>query len=278
VSTDPPTWQVLGRTAKPARKRINQDCYGWRALPGGAGIAMAVADGHGSAGHPRSDTGAQLAVAAFLDAAVALGASLELDLSPEQAKIRAEEYLPGDLVRDWRKRAEDDLAENPMGEDERDLEATPVLYGTTLIGAMITGQLVLGWQIGDGDLCLLAADGQVSTPLRYPLENLGDETDSLCSDDAQRLVHTHCAWSPGAEPPALVVLSTDGLSKSFDSFDGYLDFVCGVYQRIARDGEGKVGEDMQGWLEQASSYSGDDTTLVAAWPDRRSAGPEGQSP
>ena len=248
-------------------------------MPGGTGIAMAVADGHGSAGHPRSDTGAQLAVTAFLDAAVEFGASLELDLMPEQVEVHVKIDLPRDLVREWRKRAEDDLAKNPIGENERDLEATPVLYGTTLIGAMITGRLVLGWQIGDGDLCLVAADGQAVTPLRHPLENLGDETDSLCSDDAQHLVRTYCPPSPGSEPPALVALSTDGLSNSFDSFDGDPDFVRGVYQRIARDGEDKVGEDMQGWLEQASSYSGDDTTLVAAWQGRRrSAGPEGQSP
>jgi len=76
----------------------------------------------------------------------------------------------------------------------------------------------------------------------------------------------------------LIALSTDGLSKSFVSFDGYLDFVRGVYQRIIRDGQERVGDDMQGWLEQASSYSGDDTTLVAAWQDHLGTGPEGQPP
>jgi Protein phosphatase 2C len=278
VSADPPSWQVLAKTVKAARKHVNQDCHGWQVFPDGTGIALAVADGHGSAAHPRSDTGAQLAVEAFLRTAAGLGVSLEPDLPLKQAKMRAEEYLPRNLAREWRERVEDDLAKNPVGEAERGLAATPVLYGTTLVGAMITGELVLGWQIGDGDLCLVTPEGQASTPLRRYLETLGDETDSLCSDDAQRLFHFY--WGPASafEPPALIVLSTDGLSKSFVSFDGYLDFVRGVYQRIIHDGQERVGGDMQGWLEQASSYSGDDTTLVAAWPDRGGAGPEGQSP
>ena len=278
MTADPLAWQVLARTAKAARKHVNQDFYDWQVFPDGTGIALAVADGHGSAAHPRSDTGAQLAVEAFLRAAGDLGASLEPDLPLKQAKIRAEEYLPRNLVREWRERVDDDLANNPVGEAEHGLAATSVLYGTTFVGAMITGQLVLGWQIGDGDLCLVTLGGQASTPLRRYLETLGDETDSLCSDDAQRLFHFY--WGPASafEPPALIALSTDGLSKSFVSFDGYLDFVRGVYQRIIRDGQERVGDDMQGWLEQASSYSGDDTTLVAAWRDRLGTGPEGQPP
>ena len=269
MSTDAAAWQVLARTAKAARKNVNQDRHGWTVFADGTGIAVAVADGHGSAAHPRSDTGAQLAVDAFLHAAAEFRAALEPDLPLKQVKIRAEEYIPRNLVRDWRERAEDDLAKTPVGEGEHNLAATPVLYGTTLIGVMITDKLVLGWQIGDGDLCLVTPDGQATTPLRNPSEALGDETDSLCSDDAQRLVRTYWAPSPAIDPPALIALSTDGLSKSFVSFDGYLEFISGVYQRITHDSEGKVSEDLQGWLEQASSYSGDDTTLVAAWQGRR---------
>jgi serine/threonine protein phosphatase PrpC len=273
VSTGTAAWQVLARTAKAARKNVNQDRYGSNVFPGG--IALAVADGHGSAAHPRSDTGAQLAVDAFLSAVDEFRAGLQPDLSLKQLKVRAEDYLPRNLVREWRQRIEDDLAKNPVDRYEHNLPATPLLYGTTLIGAMITDSLVLGWQIGDGDLCLVTPEGQAATPLRNPSDALGDETDSLCSDDAQRLVRIFWGPTPALETPALIALSTDGLSKSFVSFGGYLDFITGVYQRI-RDGEDKVSEHLQGWLEQASSFSGDDTTLIAAWrgsPAR--PGPEG---
>jgi Protein phosphatase 2C len=271
VSTGTATWQVLVGTAKAARKNVNQDYHGWAGFPGG--IALAVADGHGSAAHPRSDTGAQLAVDAFLHVVDEFRAGLRPDLPLRQVKIRAEDYLPRNLVREWRQRTEDDLVKNPLAEGEHDLAATPVLYGTTLIGAMITDGLVLGWQIGDGDLCLITPDGQTATPLRNASDTLGDETDSLCSDDAQLLVRTYWRSAPALETPALIALSTDGLSKSFISFDGYLEFLNGVYERIIHDGEGTVGKDLQGWLEQASSFSGDDATLIAAW-QRPPASPE----
>ena len=277
MSTDIARWQVLGGTARAARKSVNQDRHDWTVFADGADIAMAVADGHGSAAYPRSDAGAQFAVDAFLYTAAEFRAALEPDVPLAQVKVRAEEYFPRNLVHEWRERVGTDLAKNPLREAEQGLEATPVLYGTTLIGAMITGTLVLGWQIGDGDLCLVGADGQVSAPLRNPAETLGDETDSLCSDGAQHLVRTYWAPSPAIDPPALIALSTDGLSKSFVSFEGYQEFVSGVYQRIIHDSAGKVSEDLQGWLEQASSYSGDDTTLVAAWQGSPvNPGPEGR--
>lgn len=269
------TWQVLARTAKAARKNVNQDRHGWTVFPGG--IALAVADGHGSAAHPRSDIGAHLAVQAFLHIVGEFRAGLQPDLPLKQVKIRAEDYLPRNLVHEWRQRTEDDLAKNPVNRGEHDLAATSSLYGTTLIGAMITDTLVLGWQIGDGDLCLITPDGQTATPLRNPTDTLGDETDSLCSDDAQRLVRTYWRPTPAIDAPALIALSTDGLSKSFVSFDGYLEFITGIYQRIIHDDEGKVSENLQDWLEQASSFSGDDATLIAAWQKQPAGpGPEGQ--
>jgi serine/threonine protein phosphatase PrpC len=278
VSTGTAAWQVLARTAKAGRKNVNQDRHGWTVFPDGTGIALAVADGHGSAAHPRSDTGAQLAVDVFLHAVDEFRAGLEPDLPLKQIKIRAEDHLPRNLVREWRQRTEDDLAQNPLAESENNLAATPILYGTTLIGAMITAKLVLGWQIGDGDLCLITREGQADTPLRNLFNTLGDETDSLCSDDAPRLVRTYWGPIPAIDAPALIALSTDGLSKSFVSFDGYLEFIIGVYQRVIHGSEGKVSDDLQDWLEQASSFSGDDATLIVAWqrPPPASPGPEGQ--
>jgi serine/threonine protein phosphatase PrpC len=275
VSTDTTTWQVIANSVKAARKQVNQDWYGSAVFPDGAGMAVAVADGHGSAAHPRSDVGARLAVDAFLQMAAEFRAELRPDLSHKHVKVRAEEYFPRNLVWDWRERVTRHLTENPPGEAEHDLAATIVLYGTTLIGAMVTGSLVLGWQIGDGDLCLISPDGRATAPLRNPADNLGDDTDSLCSDDAQHLVRTYWAPSSAIDPPALIALSTDGLSNSFVSFDGYLEFISGMYQRIAHSD--KVGADLRNWLEQASSYSGDDTTLVAAWRGRPvNPGPEGR--
>lgn len=257
-------WQVLAQTVTGNGKKVNQDRCGSEAHDGGRQVMLSVADGHGSAGHARSDTGAELAVRAFSDAAGRFRASLRPGQSLRQVKARAEDDLPRDVVREWQRRVDADLAARPAGEDP---SAARMLYGTTLIGALITDQLVLGWQVGDGDLCVIDEDGHLATPLRPAATQLGDDTDSLCSQDAEHLMRLY--WAPRAaiRAPVLIALSTDGLSKSFVSFDGYEAFITGVLGILREKGAAAVGEALPGWLGQASSFSGDDATLVLAWRD-----------
>jgi serine/threonine protein phosphatase PrpC len=264
VSATQAGWQVIARTAKGAHKDVNQDCHGWEPYASGTDIALAVADGHGSSAHPRSDVGAKIAVRAFLDTAGRFRASLRSGDPRKQVKLRAEEDLPRNVVREWQQQIGAHLNRHPPTGSGPGTEPGPVLYGSTLIGALITDRLLLGWQLGDGEFCIIGADGQLAAPLREP-GGLGDETDSLCSSDAQRLVRTYWAAEPTAEPPAMIVLSTDGLSKSFVSFDSYLEFIEGVHRLLAAGSAAQVHEQLQGWLERASSFSGDDTTFLAAW-------------
>ncbi|WP_157031915.1 hypothetical protein [Kitasatospora cheerisanensis] len=81
-------------------------------------------------------------------------------------------------------------------------------------------------------------------------------------------MRTH--WSPivgAAEPPGLLLLSTDGLSKSFAEPSGFDGFAAGLYQRLRDDGHAAVVEQLGGWLERAASFSGDDTSVALAWHD-----------
>lgn len=150
------------------------------------------------------------------------------------------------------------------GDAEGDQDLVP--YGSTVIGAVITNRFVLCWQLGDGDVVIVDQDGRPSTPLGRGELDFGDETESLCTKDAWRLVRVH--WAPipvGTEPPALVSLCTDGLSKSFAAPEGFLEFASGVLDRLRAKGTDAVQSDLLSWLTRASSFSGDDSTVAIGW-------------
>ncbi len=181
----------------------------------------------------------------------------------------ARDDFPRALVHEWRSAAlghwdrHRSVADGEASEPEAGEKL--LLYGTTLIGAVLTPWLFVAWQIGDGDLAVVEHDGALLRPLAPAEEDLGDETESLCGAEAWRAVRTH--WAPQfdeARGPRLVVLSTDGLSKSFASADGYREFVVGLDDRLTEEGADGVRAVLPQWLRQASRYSGDDTTLVAA--------------
>ena len=259
-------WSVFGQSATGARKPVNQDKYRWQTFKDDTELALAVADGHGSSAHPRSDTGAELAVTAFLEAAADFRESIQRH-ELRQLKLQAEQDLPRNVVRSWQQRVQEHMGNHPATEHQADEVSPTVLYGTTLVGALITDALVVGWQLGDGDLCFIQADGQVTTPLYRGADALGDQTDSLCSSNAQLLMHTYWRPSPGSDAPVLVAMSTDGLSKSFVSYESYLEFVSGLHNLLKTDGADKVKGEIPGWLQLGSSFSGDDATLIVAWRD-----------
>lgn len=257
-------WNVFGWSAKGAQKPVNQDRYDWQPFEDDTELALAVADGHGSSAHPRSHTGAELAVTVFLEAAADFRASIQRH-ELRQLKLRAAEDLPRNVVRSWQQRVREHMGNHPATDREAEEASPMVLYGTTLVGALITDALLVGWQLGDGDLCFIHADGQVTTPLHQDAGALGDETDSLCSSNAQLLMHTYWRPNPGPDAPVLVAMSTDGLSKSFVSYDSYLEFVSGLHNLLKTDGAEKVKGEIPGWLQKGSSFSGDDATLIVAW-------------
>lgn len=266
-------WETIADSVQGVNKQQNQDWYDCAGTGSGDDpLVLAVADGHGSAVHARSGLGARFAVDRFLLLAAEFGrAARDFHEPGRLARLMtyARDDFPRALVHDWREAA---LAHwdrhRPVADDgarEPEPDEKLVLYGTTLIGAVLTPWLFVAWQIGDGDLAVVEHDGTLRRPLATGDEDLGDETESLCGREAWRAVRTH--WAPvfdEARTPRLVVLSTDGLSKSFASADGYREFVAGLDGRLAAEGSEPVRASLPEWLRQAAQYSGDDTTLAAA--------------
>ncbi|AXI74680.1 protein phosphatase 2C domain-containing protein [Streptomyces bacillaris] len=286
-------WETLGHSVQGVNKQRNQD---WYAAEGSGSasdpLILAVADGHGSAVHARSHIGARCAVDLFVAQARTF-AELARSEGPDGTHSLswlmnyARNELPRQLAAAWQ---ESVLAHWDRNPDTVNPAAEPppkgrklLLYGATLVGAVVTPQLFAAWQLGDGELTVIGADGAVALPLAPAEADLGDETESFCTRHAWQLVRVH--WAPVVAPdrtPRLIVLSTDGLSKSFASDEGFAQFMAGMDQRLAKDGgPDDVREALPGWLAEAARYSGDDTTLVAARrpePDAADHGPAPDEP
>ncbi|MFF9501351.1 PP2C family serine/threonine-protein phosphatase [Streptomyces sp. NPDC014656] len=275
-----PIWETLGTSVMGLGKKLNQD---W-GVAEGTGTAddplvLAVADGHGSVSYPRSDLGARFAADLFAARAREFGALVRPGRLP-RLRDYARYELPERLVRDWQTRVWEHWGRQP-GPEGADAPREDVLrlYGSTLIGAVLAPGLLVAWQLGDGELTVVDEDGRVRLPLAPERAELGDETASLCMRKAWHLVRVH--WEPLPEPdraPRLVALSTDGLSKSFASDEGFTEFAAGLYERLADRGVPGIAEDVPRWLTEASRHSGDDTTLALAHRADRACGASGPDP
>ncbi|MCX5562233.1 PP2C family serine/threonine-protein phosphatase [Streptomyces sp. NBC_00038] len=275
-------WRIHCEHVMGPHKKNYQDDASAELVPGRDAAVLAVADGHGSAAHAYSHVGAQYAVKIFIRLGKEFAERALRSLPLPRLKADAEDRMPRELVRSWqhevlehaRRKAGGPDSTPPAAEGVRQQDLVP--YGTTLIGAVITPGLLVGWQLGDGELAVVDPRGKIRLPLDSGLPELGDETDSLCSRQAWDLMRVH--WSPitaADSSPALVLLSTDGLSKSFVDRQGFQDFVRGTYERLREQGPSAVADDLPKWLAQAAKYSGDDTTVAAAW--RAATGPSGTS-
>ncbi|QDQ14285.1 protein phosphatase 2C domain-containing protein [Streptomyces spectabilis] len=271
-------WALLTGGVKGVGKKYSQDRWAARATADGRAVVLTVADGHGSAAHFRSDLGARWAVEeftacaeAFAHEAVRVGAD-----AAGWPELRAEaRLLPQAVGHRWHRRARfhdssapargASPAQRAAAHRRARARGTPDLaaYGSTLLGAVLTEHTLMCWQLGDGDIVLVDDGGVPHTPLSSG-PDMGDETDSLCEPEPWRKTRTH--WQPitGGPPPA-VLLSTDGLSKSFADHQGFLDFATGVRERAAGQGVAAVQGQLADWLARAAKYSGDDTTLVGAF-------------
>jgi hypothetical protein len=276
-------WELLKGEVKGAAKKYSQDRCTARHVTEGRAVVLAVADGHGSAPHFRSDLGARWAVEEFAVCAQEfVAAAVRYDDEAEQyddkgpwwnalAELRAEaRRLPQLVAHRWYERATLHDCNSPAHGSPQQAPKGPDLtaYGTTLVGAVLTRRLLVCWQLGDGDVVVLDAAGTPYTPL-YTGPDLGDETDSLCAPESWH--RARCHWQPlTSEGPSGVLLSTDGLSKSFTDHQGFLDFAAGVQGRAHELGMPAVRSRLTEWLSHAAQYSGDDTTLVGAF---EAAGP-----
>lgn len=155
---------------------------------------IAVADGHGSSKCPRSDRGSLIAVNTFCTVMknYLLNYGKEKDGLTNLVTFLNREgdmRFAQDICEEWQARVKQSFYKNKDGsvldkEGNTDWKKVYSLYGTTLLGMLITDTFVFSFQIGDGDINYVTAD-EIS-PLVEPEKFLGTETHSLSKLDAWR--------------------------------------------------------------------------------------------
>lgn len=228
----------------------------------GAWTFLAVADGHGSKRHYRSDRGSAFAVATVV--ALLRRATREIEAGAAAAVLSG---LAQNLVEGWRERVEADIRRWPIPEAPGfDSHA---VYGSTCVAAAIGPGCSLFLQIGDGDV--LAASPTVEADRVIPLDPhlVGAGTYSLCQPDAVARTHLRLFTSPHPlASPDFVMVGTDGLSKSYPSDE---DFVS-----VSRHFRGSLRATpldpflvtLEPWLAECSARGSRDDVTVALYSRR----------
>lgn len=242
----------------------------------GPPLLAALSDGHGSARSFRSDTGARFAVSAALAVLAELVRAPRGLFTLHELDRAAHEGLPFEIVRRWREVVDRHLAECPFTDAEwqalesahgpaaqQAVESHPSLaYGATLLAVALTELYTLYFQLGDGDLLTVAEDGITTRPLPRDERLFANETTSLCGEKAGDEARVHFQPNDG-QPPALILLSTDGYANSFRGEADFLQIGPDLLTALEGDGIEPVEANLEGWLEEASrDGSGDDISLI----------------
>jgi serine/threonine protein phosphatase PrpC len=273
-------WSAVGQSVRGAahlRTGLpNQDAIRWLPASGaGPPLILAVSDGHGSAKYFRSHIGSERAV----ETTAWLIQDL-LDGQPDPANLSAikrtaEDRLPQQITRWWKQAVAEHLKQAPLTADElgtleqqegvaarQAIADNPSLaYGATILAVLVAETFILYLQLGDGDILVVAEDGQVSRPLEHDARLFANQTTSLCSTDAWRDVQIRFQ-ALVEPPPALVLLATDGYANSFVNEAAFLQVGTDILEMIRTEGLEAVQESLETWLSEASQAgSGDDITL-----------------
>ena len=235
-------------------------------------MILAVADGHGSVGCPYSKTGSRIAVNVFCYIME------NLYVSYKEAPDQLASYLnrEGDtqvskaIDTEWKRRIAErhrknkrDSAKLPNGED--DLAGVYRLYGTTLLGLLITRNYVFAYQLGDGDICYVNQAGLelVVEPERI----LGVETHSLSRENSwQKATTVVRRMTVRDNLPAMFSLSTDGYANSYRSEAEFHATVRDYLSMLNEHGCKAVADSLPAWLAETSAMgSGDDITMLIAY-------------
>lgn len=233
---------------------------------------IAVADGHGSASCPHSKTGSRIAVNVFCRIMEDLlhNFSENMDFFMTFLNREGEVKVAQAIDEEWKRRVwkahTDNKREKPTGENgDIDKSAVYKMYGTTLLGLMITPTFIFAFQLGDGDI--LYVDADEIQPVIEGDKILGTETHSLCRMDAWKKAITLIRKRDESEhTPYFYLMSTDGFANSFRSQNDFYITCRDYYKLIQEHGFRAVTSNLKEWLRETSELGcGDDITVVMAY-------------
>ena len=236
---------------------------------------LSVADGHGSDKCPRSDRGSLMAVNAFCDVMNKYlhGYGQTQEGMAELVTVLNREgdtRFAQDVCDEWQVRVKQSFYKNKdssliEADGHINWDGVYSLYGTTLLGMLITDTFVFSFQIGDGDITVITNDDISS--LVEPEKFLGTETHSLSKADAWRKsVASVRRKDVESDQPYLYMLSTDGFVNSYASDEDFKKTCRDYYNMIGKYGFAAIKGNLAKWLKETSELGcGDDVTVVMAY-------------
>lgn len=255
-------------------------------LPKGV-VILAAADGHGSATCPFSRSGANTAVNVFCKVMEDLWNAYRE--TPEQLLTylnrEGDTRVAQKIEQEWKRRilAAHTMQKRPVpltDQGERDKDALYRQYGTTLLGLLLGPEFYFAFQVGDGDILHISADGVERVMAEERI--LGTETHSLSRPNAWQKAAAVTRRIPAeAAEPSLFWLSTDGFANSYRSGKEFNKACTGYLEALSEHGSQVVEENLESWLAETSAQGcGDDITLLMCYdyPDSAALPPDQPSP
>ncbi len=284
------SWSVTGSSHTRA-STCNQDYGSVDVINNGQILIAAVADGHGSKKCFRSERGSKFAVESAISNFKSYILNLPNSDIPSAIRNDISIEMPRAIVRDWQRKVDLDLFENPpscfdldkLSESERkNFESNPrVAYGATLVGALVMSEISAFIQIGDGDLLIVTdlENGPNSIrPIPPDPKSFANYTASLSTNELNTTEkRPHGGGGPWSDfrtrfidnngnPPAFILLTTDGYPNAFISDAAFQSVASDIISIIKTEGWEMVRSHMPIWLEDASrNGSGDDATVAIAF-------------
>lgn len=259
------TERIIGANHVRAGKPCQDEVGVWSV---GDIVAVAVADGHGSSKY--AEIGARLAVQVTLEILARFAEELGKRASNlTEVHHLAEHPLRVHIVREWAARVR-----ARAGREDVSL----IDYGSTLLFALAAPEFLLIGQLGDGDVLMVKGDKPVETPIPPDPSAFADETPSLCLHEAWHALRIQVRPAPQEE--TLLLLSTDGYSKSYASDAVFYKIGPDYLDLVRTDGLHGLAPHLHGFLEQVTTRgSGDDIAIALLyWPDCAAEEPHTSAP
>lgn len=238
-------------------------------------VILSVADGHGSESCPYSKTGSYVAVNVFCKV---LGDYLDTYAGqPEMLftflKREGDTKIAQEIDAEWKRRIlrlhtkakrEVSLAAG----NHKDKEGIYRLYGSTLLGLVLTKDFVFAFQLGDGDIVKVTETGVQNIIEADKI--LGTETHSLSKAESWKKAITYIRKQEEKEQiPVMYMLSSDGLSNSYKNDEEFKKTCMDYYTLLKEHGVKEVASHLKSWLQETSELgSGDDITVLFAYSER----------
>ncbi len=252
-----------GRECQDSLKKVVKDS---------GAVILSVADGHGSDSCPYSRNGSFSAVNVFCK--IMEDYLDTYDGQPEMLftflKREGDTKIAQEIEAEWKRRILrlHTRCKREMPFDEKgnkDREAVYKLYGSTLLGLVITEDFLFAFQLGDGDIVKVSESGVYNVIEADKI--LGTETHSISKAEAWKKAITLIRRREENEQlPVMYMLSSDGLSNSYKNDEEFQKTCMDYYALLKEYCVKAVSGQLKTWLQETSEMgSGDDITALFAY-------------